>query len=291
LRQNSTPTTEFLGTISSIISQLPGLDFRVLRAIILNALKPDIRDHVRAFPQNLLNWNNMRTAIQQFSPTPMIGQMPHEQNSQESTNNAEFTDVYRNKRLKTGKNSYVPQNRQVNFNKLYNNKNNHKRCEIHKTSTHDLKECNILRKYANSERNEANFTNGESLTFTIDSGCTQHMVPSYITLQNEQEHQETINTASKTSLRAIAVGNLTGKINERTLTLSNVLRIEGLQKPLLSVAGCTKDKIGVSFTENGDVHFLTNNQHIFSGNRSGKTYTITMKLNESAYYTDNQDIN
>ncbi|KAJ1496650.1 hypothetical protein HMI56_006083, partial [Coelomomyces lativittatus] len=121
------------------------------------------------------------------------------------------------------------------------------------------------------------------LQFIIDSGCSQHMVPSTTGLSNIRPYSVNIITASETSLTSTFIGTLHGKIGNINVSLNNVLVVPKLSDPLLSVKALTEEGASINFSSNGKFSITFANATSISSVKIGSVYRVFLITNQSHY--------
>lgn len=98
------------------------------------------------------------------------------------------------------------------------------------------------------------------MSFIVDSGCSQHMVPSHYALTNEKECDISVSIADGSKLHAKKTGSLKLNAEGGTIVLSNVLAVKDLSTPLFSVLGATEHGCKVTFFNDGTGEIIDENE-------------------------------
>jgi hypothetical protein len=114
----------------------------------------------------------------------------------------------------------------------------------------------------------------------IDSGCSEHMVPSGIKVEEEREADIEVSQADGTKLKAIKKGTLKLQAtiwnNKNLLKLTRVLVAKGLSIPLLSVISMLRNGMDVHFVDN-QVKYTKKEKVIPIGHQTGSLLIIKME--------------
>lgn len=118
-----------------------------------------------------------------------------------------------------------------------------------------------------------------TVSFLVDSGCTQHMVPNLYGIQNFSTHDTAIRVANKEELRSSYMGELSGHINQLHVILRNVLVVPQLSRALLSVTALIDNGFRVDFSLTACT-IWKNNVLVATAPRLGTAYFLEVHVTE-----------
>ena len=200
IRQNNMPTLEFTTKFNSILAQLPGLELRVIRALFFRAIRPDIRDHIKGVPENLTSWKSLKQAANQFSkPLSVNNNTNNNYNSGYNTSQRPHNGSQNNPSgtAHAAKPANQFKNKKNNKSSL-NEKAKDATCMVCNQKGHFNRYCPKVTEFIDKSKTRANIAesqNFQAINFTIDSGCTQHMVPESVALTFKNNCEVEIKTA------------------------------------------------------------------------------------------------
>ena len=276
IRQGQMPIVELVEKFQLLLNNDPDMPFKYVQYFFLAAINPTIKSQINTNDENLKNWDTLRKAAIRLGGD-INTRTNYNYKSSQPQASANYVQQGKRQESTLPKKKKPFNARQKDYSNVTcrncNQKGHFDRyCPLVDAAMQEMR-----KKFSTKQEANKAIIQNCMVDFTIDSGCTQHMVPEEIKLNTAIKYEIMISTAGSEVLKTTNLGTLNCIINNVNFTLQNVLQVPGLSKPLLSVAAFRAQNVAVIFDEAGDVLLTRQGEVLAMGTLNNNVYSIVLE--------------